>query len=560
MNRRSGGSPIRVLLVHANPYQRVEPVPAYGLERLRTASLDLGADIRILDPYLISDRPIDTAIEVARQFQPQVVGLGIRIVDDCITIDTSDETEQQFDVSWFMPEIQRLRRAVGAALPEASFILGGAGFSAMPKECLEYVDVDHGVVGAGEKPFREFLVRVAARAPLTNIPGVVHRNDADPLSGYNLTIEGGITARETLYAPTNSFPVRTRIGCGMQCSYCVTANLQRKRSRDEVGAVVDELEAVLDKSRDRGISKVPIFFADDEFNLTDERHPIAILKGVLNRGLEKRMRWTAYFNPTPFSDELAELVRATNGKPDFAVDTASPEMIVRTQKPFRRPHLDALMKRLQKHQLEAGVGLIFGLPGETDETIDETVEFARHLPPGVGAVYSSGARVYPHTPLATKAMADPKNVYGASGEGYFPPVVYSRPFPPRELARRLEVAFADAPHVRRLGVAYRRARPTVANAYRAVLSGADKQEWDQVLSAAEEPGDPARAPSESLAAVVQVALWHGRWDLAAIAVRRLRKRPDLPSGISRMRLRFGASMYGAMGRIERLRRGNRSRG
>ena len=31
----------RVLLVHANPFQRVTPVPAYGLERLRTARVQL---------------------------------------------------------------------------------------------------------------------------------------------------------------------------------------------------------------------------------------------------------------------------------------------------------------------------------------------------------------------------------------------------------------------------------------------------------------------------------------------------------------------------------------
>jgi len=32
-------------------------------------------------------------------------------------------------------------------------ILGGAGFSIFPKECLDYLDVNLGIVGEGEKTF-----------------------------------------------------------------------------------------------------------------------------------------------------------------------------------------------------------------------------------------------------------------------------------------------------------------------------------------------------------------------------------------------------------------------
>ena len=74
-------------------------------------------------------------------------------------------------------------------------------------------------------------------------------------------------------------------------------------------AVLDEIERTVAGARERGVGRVSIFFADDEFNLPDERHPIAVLQGILDRGLAKHMTWRAYFNPTPFSDEFAELVR-----------------------------------------------------------------------------------------------------------------------------------------------------------------------------------------------------------------------------------------------------------
>ena len=50
----AAGSRFRALLVHANPFQRVTPVPAYGLERLRTAAQEHGRGGR--DPRSLSLR------------------------------------------------------------------------------------------------------------------------------------------------------------------------------------------------------------------------------------------------------------------------------------------------------------------------------------------------------------------------------------------------------------------------------------------------------------------------------------------------------------------------
>ena len=123
----------RVLLVHANPFQRVTPVPAYGLERLRTAAEETGAEVQLLDPYLVSEDPLETAREAARAFRPDLIGLGIRIIDDCIVVDRLDAPDDEpIDVSFLLPEIRELRRALGEVAPEAMFVAGGAGFSACP--------------------------------------------------------------------------------------------------------------------------------------------------------------------------------------------------------------------------------------------------------------------------------------------------------------------------------------------------------------------------------------------------------------------------------------------
>jgi radical SAM superfamily enzyme YgiQ (UPF0313 family) len=538
----------RILLVHANPFQRVTPVPAYGLERLRTAAEAAGAQVELVDPYLVSEDPHGCARAVAERLRPDVVGLGIRIVDDCIVVDRLDAPpDEPIDVTFFLPEVRELRRELGAAVPEATFVAGGAGFSACPQECLEYLDVEWGVVGAGE----EALAAIADGQPFEDVPGLVRRGERPGIDAYHLGF-GGPARREPLYSPANSFPVRTRIGCAMQCAYCTAANLGRRHANDELRAVLDEIEATVLATKDHGIGRVPLFFADDEFNLPDERHSLAVLRGIAERGLVDAITWRAYFNPTPFSEELAVLVRETNGYVSITVDSAAEKVLAEAQKPFRRRHLDELVHLLRRNGVPADLGLIFGLPGETEATVAETIEFVRALPREIEVAYSTGARVYPHTPLSRLAVKEPELLVGADDPSFLEPVVYSRPWPPRELARRLEEAFADLPHVSRVGVAYRSGSTALAEAYRTVLSSDGKESWAAILERAAQPGDFQRSGPETLSACVQIAVWHGRFDLAAAAVSRLLQE-GVPPEMSRAQLRLARLAYGGLAVVDRAK-------
>jgi len=541
----AAGRRSRVLLIHANPFQRVTPVPAYGLERVRTAAEDAGAEVELLDPYLVSEDPIVTACEAAERFRPDLVGLGIRIIDDCIVVDRL-EGEEPIDVSFLLPEVRQLREALAEVAPEAILVAGGAGFSACPQECLEYLDLEYGVVGAGEAA----IAALVSDVPRGQTPGLVRKGEADGIGAYHLGFAGP-TRRDPLYAPANSFPVRTRIGCAMQCVYCTAANLGRQHANGHLEVVLEELEQTVAEARERGVGRVPIFFADDEFNLPDERHPISVLEGLRGRGLERHITWRAYFNPTPFSPEFADLVRETNGHVSITVDSAADPLLETAQKPFRRRHLDALVALLGDKGVSADLGLIFGLPGETEETIAETIGFVRSLPESIEVVYSAGARVYPHTPLAAIAAREPERLVGSDDPSFLTPVVYSSPWPPRELARRVDEQLRDLPNVSRVGVAYATGLTTLSDAYRAALSQNGRRSWEEILERAAHD-DTQRKPAETIAACLQIALWHGRYDLASAAAARL-LREDIPPEMSRSQLRFARLAYGGLALADRAK-------
>ena len=155
----------RVLLVHANPLQRVLPVPPYGLELVRAGLDGVAATCEIVDPFLTDERPLAAAVEAARRTSPDVIGLGLRVLEDCIPIDGLDERDAPLDVHSVIDEVRQLVAALREARPSATIVLGGAGFSACPAEALEALDVPLGVVGAGER-----AVPRARRAPRRRVP------------------------------------------------------------------------------------------------------------------------------------------------------------------------------------------------------------------------------------------------------------------------------------------------------------------------------------------------------------------------------------------------------
>src|ERR1700712_937286 len=134
----------KLLLIHANPMQRVLPVPPYGLELVATSARKAGAIVEILDPFLISDDPIAATLECIKRFNPSIIGFGLRVLEDCIPID-SLEGSAHTDVYSVIPEVKQLVDAVRLAAPSIPTLVGGAAFSSFPSEVLTALDIDYGI-------------------------------------------------------------------------------------------------------------------------------------------------------------------------------------------------------------------------------------------------------------------------------------------------------------------------------------------------------------------------------------------------------------------------------
>jgi radical SAM superfamily enzyme YgiQ (UPF0313 family) len=90
---------------------------------------------------------------------------------------------------------------------------------------------------------------------------------------------------------------------------------------------------------------------------------------------------------------------------EFGADTASPTVLGSLGKPFSQEDLFAAARACREAGLATAYYLIFGGPGETRRTLQETAELVDALRPTAVLAFM-GVRIYPHTRLHGVAVGD----------------------------------------------------------------------------------------------------------------------------------------------------------
>jgi radical SAM superfamily enzyme YgiQ (UPF0313 family) len=188
----------------------------------------------------------------------------------------------------------------------------------------------------------------------------------------------------------------TKRGCPGLCVYCAdpVAKGHRVRLRPP-GAVAAEIEALLAQGIDH------LHTCDGEFNIPED-HALQVCREMVRRGLGGRVRWYAYCAPVPFSQDLAEGMAAAGcAGIDFGADNGSDRMLGRLGRGFKAEDIILATKRAKEAGITVMLDLLLGAPGESRESVAETVELVRRAEPDRAGV-SLGVRVYPGTPLAAE--------------------------------------------------------------------------------------------------------------------------------------------------------------
>jgi len=442
-----------VLLLYTDKYYLVNQVYPFGLDLIANYLRRCGHRVEIEYPFLPDmdwKRNLRQAIERSR---PDVIGVGIRNLDTCMSCEKyGDLKEDDYSTFYFLPQVRELVSALKEVLPGVPIVAGGGAFTVSPVAILKYLGLDYGVVGEGEEPLRQFVEAFPDQEKISNIPNMVYPcqdgcrvNRREP---YTLEASSIMEQREPKFNfayQTNGVPVQAKRGCNRRCSYCVEPLLEgRKFVFRAIGSVIDELKAIADAIEEANT----VFFVDTEFNLPDLTYCSDLLRAILREGLGERFRFVTQLIPKPLDLEFTQLLAEAGFSVVLSCESFSNAVLEKNHIGHKEQDITRAIETCDKSSMHCTVSLMFGLPGETYETMDHTLARMKEYPESTlrKYEYTVGGRIYLGTPLCdyVEKEGHSGNLYGTKSDGYLSPYYYCEPSSPFEMYEYIREVF---PHL-----------------------------------------------------------------------------------------------------------------
>ncbi|HSL53915.1 MAG TPA: PhpK family radical SAM P-methyltransferase [Pyrinomonadaceae bacterium] len=197
---------------------------------------------------------------------------------------------------------------------------------------------------------------------------------------------------------------RTARSCAFKCSFC--------NYPSRAGALtllsIDVLERELDSILTLG-SVQNVVFIDDTFNV-----PFPRFKDLCRMMIRKKypFNWFSYFRCSNSDQEAIDLMAESGCKGVFlGIESGSPSILVNMNKSATVEKYAKGIEMLRSNGILTFGSFITGFPGETDETVQETIDFIRSTRPD----YYRSQMWYcePGTPIQNERVK-----YQIEGEGF----------------------------------------------------------------------------------------------------------------------------------------------
>ncbi len=389
---------MRVILI--NPRFRLpidtRTTPHLGLAYLAAVSERRGDEVRIYDAD-VEDQPL---ADVLHEFKPHLIG---------ITANT--------------PQVKQAWRTAAAIKKEMDIpiVLGGPHPSVVSEdldfESLRQPAVDLVVRGEGEGPWLEIsntiesfirdqgfqtgdfarrlmdpaidLFREIKSTSYKTSDGQLHRNpdgpviadlDSLPWPAYHLFKMDRYTNLQpaTDAVPgERSFSILTSRGCPYRCTFCSQSIMPIKWRARSPENVIEEWRHLV---RDLGALEIGVL--DDSANIRKNRlHQLADLL------IAERLNHVPWIFVNGIRANLADydllvkLKKAGLKRTAFGVETGDEQMIIKIDKHVDHDTIRQAFKNAKAAGIETIGFFIIGLPGDTRETMQKTIDFAIELDP-----------------------------------------------------------------------------------------------------------------------------------------------------------------------------------
>lgn len=377
---------MKILLISVNRERMPSPVFPLGLAYIARALKDGGHTIEVMD-LCFSQNVLDDLKEALTRFRPDLIGLSLRNLDN-LTYPTSISYLQEVE-----EVIQVCRQSSRSKL-----VIGGSGYSLTPKELLEHLDIDYGIVGEGEEILSNLVDTLEKKLPISPSPHLLIKDHPFSHLIKGAQVSSISTPDRTLFNTRcyleegGMLNLQTKRGCPFSCIYCTYPLLEGKKVRlREVDKVIEEIRHLI---QEQGTDY--IYFVDDIFN-----YPPSFAEKLCRRIAEEKLKvkWSAFVNPGFLSENLLKWMKEAGCVGvEFGTDSGSDRMLKNYMKSFTKEEVIQASYLCLKLNVNHCHYILFGGPGEDEKTIEESFQLMDQLNP-TAVIAMLGIRIYPGTEL-----------------------------------------------------------------------------------------------------------------------------------------------------------------
>lgn len=167
-------------------------------------------------------------------------------------------------------------------------------------------------------------------------------------------------------------------GCPFSCNFCLwpqvlfNGNTYRART---VKDCIDEMEFLVVKMKFNSV-----YFDDDTFNVGKPRM-LQFCNEIIKRELHTTP-WAIMAKPDLMDEEILETMREAGLEAiKYGVESVAQKLVTDCGKPLDLKKVTRIIKYTKYLGIKAHLTFSFGLPGETQQTIKETIDFALEMEP-----------------------------------------------------------------------------------------------------------------------------------------------------------------------------------
>jgi radical SAM superfamily enzyme YgiQ (UPF0313 family) len=326
------------------------------------------------------------------------------------------------------PFVREIISRARADDPDIFAVTGGSYPSFAAERCINTSGLDAVVIGEGELPLKNIILRINAGDGLEGLSAVAHRTGAGaevnsdrlfiedlddlPLPARDLfPVEKYFRVNLPMQAISKSrrnISVATSRGCPYKCRFCSSTIHWGGRYRmRSVENVLDEFSALKENYDVREVK-----FEDD--NLTFDRDRAkALFRGMIERGFDFKWNTPNGIAVRHLDDEMLGLMKDSGCyELTLAVESGDPEVLKNIiHKPLDLAEARAAAARIKAHGIETAGYFIIGFPGETRKQVENTLRFAVGME--LDRVY-----IFMYTPLPGTELADKALRKGLVREGF----------------------------------------------------------------------------------------------------------------------------------------------